>query len=234
MFNDSKYTRWYYQLINRAQTRELSRDIYTEKHHIIPRCLGGDNSLENLARLTAREHFIAHWLLTKMTNGESQKKLAYACKRMMHSKNNNQIRYKISSKIYENLKKQLNITLKNRKFSDEWLSKLKYSAQQRAANESDAAKDIRRKTMTAANKARKGEKRLAITGEKNHMFGVKLTGNNNHFFGKSHNEETLKKLRGPKPKYNCVHCNKIVGGAANLERWHNNNCKLFKELLCQD
>jgi hypothetical protein len=234
MFNNSKYTRWYYQLMDRARSRNLPTGSYIEKHHIIPRCLGGNDSLENLAKLTAREHFIAHWLLTKMTTDDIQKKLAYACKRMMHSKNANQTRYKVSSRIYENLKKQLNITLKNRKFSNEWLTKLKQSAQKRAANESAAAKETRRKTLISANKSRKGETRLATTGEKNPMFGVKLTGENNHFFGKNHSEDTLKKLRVPKSKYTCVHCNKIVGGESNLKRWHNNNCKLFKESLCQD
>lgn len=41
---------------------------YTEKHHIIPRCLGGSNEQINIAVLTAREHYIAHLLLTKMTD----------------------------------------------------------------------------------------------------------------------------------------------------------------------
>jgi hypothetical protein len=39
---------------------------YTEKHHIIPRSLGGSNKRANIIILTAREHFIAHYLLFKM------------------------------------------------------------------------------------------------------------------------------------------------------------------------
>ena len=39
---------------------------YTEKHHILPVCMGGSNVKANLVRLTAREHFIAHWLLYKI------------------------------------------------------------------------------------------------------------------------------------------------------------------------
>lgn len=39
---------------------------YTEKHHIIPKCLGGTDNKENLIELTAREHFLAHYLLTKI------------------------------------------------------------------------------------------------------------------------------------------------------------------------
>jgi len=29
----------------------------------------------------------------------------------------------------------------------------------------------------------------------------------------------------PKEKFECPHCNKIIGGKSNFERWHNNNCK---------
>ena len=58
------YTHVYSQLIQRALRREVAG--YTEKHHIIPRCMGGTNAAENIVRLTAREHFIAHRLLTRM------------------------------------------------------------------------------------------------------------------------------------------------------------------------
>lgn len=36
-----------------------------ERHHIIPKSIGGTNDTSNIAILTYREHFIAHWLLTK-------------------------------------------------------------------------------------------------------------------------------------------------------------------------
>lgn len=39
---------------------------YTERHHIIPKCMGGDNSEDNLVDLPAKTHYIAHLLLTKM------------------------------------------------------------------------------------------------------------------------------------------------------------------------
>jgi len=38
----------------------------TEKHHIIPRSLGGTDSSENLIELTTREHFLVHYCLWKM------------------------------------------------------------------------------------------------------------------------------------------------------------------------
>ena len=44
---------------------------------------------------------------------------------------------------------------------------------------------------------------------------------------KHHIEETLAKVKVPKPKLQCQHCKKVVGGQANLVRWHNDNCKLM-------
>lgn len=39
---------------------------YTERHHILPRSLGGGDEPENLIDLTAEDHFFAHLLLAKI------------------------------------------------------------------------------------------------------------------------------------------------------------------------
>jgi len=46
--------------------------------------------------------------------------------------------------------------------------------------------------------------------------------------GVPHTAETVKKLKVPKSKYQCPHCNKLVGGKANYDRWHGDNCKLVQ------
>ncbi len=73
------YKKIYDCLIERARNRKI--DGYVEVHHIKPRCLGGDNSSDNLVRLTAREHFIAHLLLAKIHNGNLKlvKAIAMMC-----------------------------------------------------------------------------------------------------------------------------------------------------------
>ena len=58
------YQKHYNRLIKRAKNRILNG--YSESHHIIPQCMGGDNSSKNLIQLTAREHYIAHLLLVKI------------------------------------------------------------------------------------------------------------------------------------------------------------------------
>lgn len=58
------YTTIYNNLIQRAVNRSL--DGYRESHHIIPKCLGGNDTKENLVDLTPEEHYIAHLLLMKI------------------------------------------------------------------------------------------------------------------------------------------------------------------------
>ena len=52
---------------------------YYEKHHIIPRCMNGDDSEENITTLTYREHFIAHLLLTKIYKEHRGINYAFLC-----------------------------------------------------------------------------------------------------------------------------------------------------------
>lgn len=73
---NSKYKRWYDQIIERAKNRAL--DDYKERHHILPRCLGGLDDEGNLVDLTYREHFLVHWLLTKIYSGNEQRRMIWA------------------------------------------------------------------------------------------------------------------------------------------------------------
>lgn len=58
------YKKHYELLINRGKNRMLSG--YVERHHIIPKCMGGTDDVENLVQLTPEEHYLAHQLLIKM------------------------------------------------------------------------------------------------------------------------------------------------------------------------
>ena len=100
LFLDNKYTNWYYSIVESANTRSLQG--YRENHHIIPKCLGGSNNSSNLAALTAREHFIVHKLLIKMTEGTEKSKMAFAANRMTTSIHTD---YKITSLSYEYVRK---------------------------------------------------------------------------------------------------------------------------------
>ena len=96
----NKYSKLYYKITSNAKQRII--EGYTELHHIIPQSMGGSNDKENLVELTAREHFICHWLLVKMTEGDDRSKMLYALKGMK-AENKHQQRYhtKITARVYE-------------------------------------------------------------------------------------------------------------------------------------
>jgi len=77
LFINNKYTKWYNNIIEAAKSRPKP-DCYTGKHHIIPKSFGGSNKPKNLVVLTAREHFICHWLLTKMVEGKYKRNMMCA------------------------------------------------------------------------------------------------------------------------------------------------------------
>lgn len=53
--------------------RGQSVDGYAEVHHIVPRSIGGSDAADNLIRLTARQHFIAHWMLARALGGSASR-----------------------------------------------------------------------------------------------------------------------------------------------------------------
>lgn len=59
------YTKIYESIIANARSRG-DVEGYKERHHVIPKSMGGMDCNDNMVNLTAREHFIAHWLLAKI------------------------------------------------------------------------------------------------------------------------------------------------------------------------
>lgn len=64
------YQLHYNKLIDRAKHRVL--EDYSEKHHIVPRCMGGSDDHNNLVSLTPEEHYVAHQLLVKIFPNNSK------------------------------------------------------------------------------------------------------------------------------------------------------------------
>jgi hypothetical protein len=83
----NKYRRWYKDLMARANLRGK---IEGEKHHAIPKSLGGLNTVLNIVYLTHREHFLAHWLLIKFTEGPERRKMLFALHCMRRANKNHQ------------------------------------------------------------------------------------------------------------------------------------------------
>ena len=101
------YQKIYDQLIQKRKLNVLNKNgIYCERHHIIPRSLGGLNDKINLVNLTAREHYIAHlllWKIYKMSNNKvAYYKMANAVIRLMNGNSQAKINiHRYNSKLYE-------------------------------------------------------------------------------------------------------------------------------------
>lgn len=117
----------YDQLITKAISEERSKNqgIYYELHHILPKSLGGTDQRDNMVLLTAREHFLAHWLLFRIHTGPCKHKMAHAFFRMC-SYSYNQERVK-NSRLYEYAKRAkseaTSVQFKGKKLSEETIRK---------------------------------------------------------------------------------------------------------------
>tara|TARA_R110000744_G_scaffold337669_1_gene442848 strand:+ start:161 stop:745 length:585 start_codon:yes stop_codon:yes gene_type:complete len=60
------YVRQYKMLIAKHGTEEKPEEGYTERHHVIPRSLGGSDDSSNLVYLSAKAHYLSHYLLYKI------------------------------------------------------------------------------------------------------------------------------------------------------------------------
>jgi hypothetical protein len=82
------YKNIYHTLITRGKERKIESE-YKEIHHIIPRCLGGSDEIENLVELTPEEHYVAHQLLIKIYPDNHS--LIYAARMMIVNRPSNKL-----------------------------------------------------------------------------------------------------------------------------------------------
>jgi hypothetical protein len=111
------YIKIYEDLIDKAKGRELQE--YHEQHHIIPRCLGGDDSKDNLIGLTPEEHYVAHQLLAKAFPHSIG--LAYAASMMCTGRPNNKLYGWIRRRV-SNLQSIKVSTTGNPLYNKRWVS----------------------------------------------------------------------------------------------------------------
>jgi hypothetical protein len=230
------YLKIYNNLIEKSKNRILEK--YYEKHHIIPKCIGGDN-INNIAKLTAKEHFIAHMLLCKIypNNG----KLLYALWRLINSKGKQG--YKITARTYEKIKMDLSIKRskdqKNKLHTTE--SKLKISLSQKNIPKSDNHKkqmslnhcDVNGIKNPMYNKKHKDDSKVKMSLKAKLRIKEK-----NPFYGKHHKKDSLLKIQQTKInnqtkskfKIFCYNNNKIYLSLRDIEKDLNINRK--KASLC--
>lgn len=249
----NKYTNWYHAITERARARNI--DSYVEHHHILPRSLGGADDNDNLVNLTAREHFICHWLLTKMHTGEARAKMIYALNGMKRGNEFAQ-RYetKITARVYENLKKEFSKvhsatmkgripTNKGKPMSEEQKAKIRAT---KAANPTKRSAEAISKTVAKQigqkrSQETKDKIRAALKGKpKGPMSEEEKLKRSLGNLGKSKPEGMGKKLSETvaaqlaagthytqQPKQTCPHCG-TQAGKARYNAFHGNKCRNLK------
>ena len=206
MYLLNKYTTWYNNIITQAQQR-VNQTGYTEKHHILPKSLGGSNDQSNLVKLTAKEHFVCHRLLVRMTVGESKRKMANAAWGMANLRNLHQgARHKVNSITYAKLKSEY-------KKDPASIEKIRAKLKGR-----------KRGPMSAKHKEKLRDR--VITDEWRLNLSVSRIGKS---WGYKHSNATKDKMSAwqkgiPKEKIRCEYCDKETSKMNNV-RWHGLNCK---------
>lgn len=231
MYLQNKYSRIYFSIIERAKSRKL--ETYTESHHIIPKSLGGSNDKSNLVDLTAREHFICHRLLTRMTTGVAKQKMTFAAWALT-MRNQYKEKIKISSRTYEFLKEERAKVLRGKPLLEEARQKLIKANTGKPCSDEKREKIRKSNTGKKQSEETKRKRALARTGFRNTPETIEKMRKSARAFVEKRgpmSEEQRQKIREARAKQKittvqvtCPHCGK-VGGNRIMPRYHFDNCK---------
>lgn len=237
------YLKTYYNLLTRAkrENRQRGDGRYYEAHHVKPNCLGG----KFLVLLTAREHYIAHFLLYKHFKKHGNKnqkiKMARAWKAMTFSSHDNIERY--NSHTFELARIAFNESMSGeshpfygKKHSDETrkvISDKLLSNTEWRNNASLNMKEVRKNVTKEQEEYRINKVKEVLTGKPNVMLNKKHTEEakknmSNAAIGKKKSEkhkQNISKGWEKRESKTCPHCGKESKNASVMLRWHFDNCK---------
>ena len=246
---NNKYQSWYNQITENAKSR--LPDGYTETHHILPKSMGGADSPENTVELTAREHFVCHWLLTKMTEGDDHYKMLNAL-RIMRAESPRHQRYKtkITARVYANLKEEY-AQLQSERVSGEnnpmygkpWTEEQKLAHSRKIKGRKQPPEEKERQLAAQVGRTRapfSDEWRANLSksrqGEKNHRYGVEVSEETRKKISEKaklrrytaetneQRRQTLLSKNLKREKLLCPHCQQLIS-VNTYPRWHGDNCK---------
>lgn len=227
------YKKLYENLIKSAQNNP-KEDSYKELHHIVPECVGGTNDLNNKVLLTARQHYLAHWLLYKIYKNSSLVHAWHCMSRI----GKGQKERNVNSHLFQYCKKERNKLLSikysgegnnfyGKKHSEDTrklLSEINIGIDRRSEeNIKKWINNVAKKKKTEEHKKKIGRKGLVMIQNINTLEILRV---NKEDLGIIYDVNIWVNPRkiSPEKKYKCEYCN-IITTKSNLKRWHNDNCK---------
>lgn len=166
-------------------------DGYVERHHILPRSLGGSDDSSNLVALTAREHFVAHMLLAKMYGGTMWHAITIMAKDGRGSSRSFEVARKQLSELMKGNKRTLGL-----KLSDEARQRMSLARKGKAGKpHSEETKALLSSLNSGKTFSEETKHKLSVSQKgkaKPEGFGKKVA---NSLRGKPRSEETKAKLR---------------------------------------
>lgn len=193
--NDNWYKKVYNSIIENAKSRGLDKsnlDKYYEKHHIIPKCLGGDNNKDNLVLLTAKEHFIAHRILYRLHPDNNKLLLAVIAMMSPGNKSNHRENIKLRSStiaFYRELHAQ---SLRGKHHSEE--TKRKISEGNKGKKLSAEQINYLKKINTGRHPSEETRKKMSIAHSKENLTPEIIDKIRKSSTGRRHTEETKRKI----------------------------------------
>jgi hypothetical protein len=185
---DNKYKKWYNNIVSSAKNRVI--EGYTERHHIVPRSLGGTDNVSNLVRLTAREHFMCHLLLTKFTVGHDKKLMNFALGKFIQNSPHQQRTF--NSWEYDKIRESISNARTGQKHSNETKKKMSEKAKGRTPwNKDKIVGPCSEERKTLLSNYWKGKPK-SVSHSENISKGK--IGHTAGMTGKNHSEETKKKM----------------------------------------
>lgn len=155
----------YAAIIERALRRGIDIHGYYERHHILPRSMGGSDEKGNIAILTAREHYICHWLLYKIYRN---RQMASAWFFMRCSSNG--MRY--VSRTFEYARKYHSLHITGVRLSDQHREKIRLAGIGRTGTEAQkvaASKSNRDREWTTEMREKASASRRGVFTRGNHQ-----------------------------------------------------------------
>jgi hypothetical protein len=223
------YLSIYNKLVEYRKNNPLNLNEYGEIHHIIPKCMGGSDHKDNLVRLSAKEHYVAHHLLYKHYKTT---KLAHAWFMMLKCDKNQKRfftarQHELATKAHCDVLKESMKGKGNHFYGRTHTQETKDAIGKANAGRVKSEEEISNWVKKVAKKPKTLDHRKKIARKGLIMLTNIQTGESVRISKSEEKNYNLNLWKNPayrQRREKCTYCN-ITSTVGNIKRWHNEKCK---------